>query len=250
MAQPSAKKPKTSSCTDAGQIPAQKPAEPKVEAQSPQKDVLVKPVLPTTKAEQLNCDVQKLMREVIPYTRHAVVKYIKQSQTLRRQFSLQEFWQALPLKIEAGEGENLVGYKAPWSKTDAETAMGAKNMYEAAINVDWLKPFMNSYDSEVVAGDMPSYEDLLNVVQTVFTVDKDALAAAQGNDLPNEFRKSFPFTLAAYVTQKSEAMQDAFNHQLVLIDGHVFVWAYWLHLFNLIEEKASTVAVKHHLELG
>ena len=78
-------------------------------------------------------------------------------------------------------GENMVGYKASWSMRDAEISLDAKGMYEAAINnIDWLKPFTDSWESLVLAGDMPTYEELLNVVQVVYTVDKMALASARG----------------------------------------------------------------------
>ena len=66
-------------------------------------------------------------------------------------------------------------------------------------------------------------------MQTVFTVDDAALASSQGGQLAKEYRKSFPFTLAAFVAEASDLQKDAFEHSLCLLDGHAFVWAWWLH---------------------
>ena len=80
-----------------------------------------------------------------------------------------------------------------------------------------------------------------------------AQASTQGEKvLPNEFRKSFPFVLACYVLDSEDLRRDAFEHTLNLLDGHVFVWAWWLHLYHLPlrQKPESGIALRHHIEVG
>ena len=248
--------------TDAGRIvPAQVPAERPTTVGSVAAPI-VAPSLPTTQDAKYKCDVGKLMRDVVAFTRPAVVEYIKSQEPLRAQFTEDAFWKIPPLKIgavgrdTAGATDKIVGHKHPWSKADAESSIHSKDMYEASINVDWVKPFCTSDDTQVLAGDIPTYEDVVNIVDTVFAVDSAALAASQGKDLPKEYRKSFPFVLATYMAEKDNVLQETFKHSLILLDGHAFVWVWWLHLFNLISrvepvgEGIQAAAVRHHLDIG
>ena len=213
------------------------------------------PTLPATKDGMFKCDVDDLMRRVIKYSRKAIVDRIKGDEALNAQLAGDEFWMNLPLRIKAVDDHNsMVGYKAPWSKAEATTSINGKDMYEAAINIDWIKPFCNSTDAQALAGDMPTYEDLLLIEETTFTVDPAILASSQG-EIPKEYRKSFPYPLATYVAEKDHVLRDAFHHSLVLLDGHGLVWGWWLHLYRLLTgtdltETQRAAAIRHHLDVG
>ena len=119
-----------------------------------------RPQLPTTPDTKYGCQVAQLMRVLVPFTRQSAMAFIRGEPRLSAQFKEDKFWMLLPLKIEAVEKDSMVGHKAPWAKADAATAIAGKEMYEASVNIDWLKPFCNSEDSQVLAGDIPTYEDL------------------------------------------------------------------------------------------
>ena len=96
----------------------------------------------------------------------------------------------------------MVGYKAAWSQTEAETSWGGRGMYEAAINIDWLTAFCNSAYAQTLAGDVHTYEDLLTIVATQFALDPTVLASSRGGAVPKEHQKNWSFTLAAYAVKK------------------------------------------------
>ena len=111
-------------------------------------------------------------------------------------------------------------------------------MYKAVINTDWMNASCNSddssdlYDLQTLAGAI-TLEDLLNIMKTNFAMDPELLASSQGKG-PHEYRKSFPLALAGFVSDSAQLLRDAFEHSLVLLDGHGFVWGWWLHLFLLL----------------
>ena len=255
VSSPPAKKAKVvSPSADAGQgvaVPARMPAQsPQVAPACDAAAVLVQPVLPHSKEEKLTCDVEGLMRKIIPWCRGAVLGRLVADADLKKQFKSGRFWMEQPLAIGEPSNSSMVGYKAAWSKRECETSIQHKQMYEAAVNIDWVKPFTNSVESRVFAGDVPTLEELEGIVATVFKVDDAALASSQGEQLAKEYRKSFPFTLAAFVASPSDLQRDAFEHSLCLLDGHAFVWAWWLHLYHLVSGDVDIVAFKHHIEVG
>ena len=58
------------------------------------------------------------------------------------------------------------------------------------------------------------------------------------------------------MAEKDNVLRETVEHSLVLLDGHAFVWAWWLHLFNSISrvepvgECIQAAAVRHHLDIG
>ena len=88
------------------------------------------------------------------------------------------------------------------------------------------------------------------------SIDDDVLDAVQeSEDLPVEQRKHFTFAFACHTPDASHLDKDGFKHELVLLDGHAFVWAWWLHLFHLLlsapaSSRRTSIALRHHLDMG
>ena len=85
--------------------------------------------------------------------------------------------------------------------------------------------------------------------------DDDVLDAVQeSEDLPVEQRKHFTFAFACHTPDASHLDKDGFKHELVLLDGHGFVWAWWLHLYHLLSvpapSRSNNIALRHHLDMG
>ena len=98
------------------------------------------------------CDVPALMTAVIAYTRDAIEKYIGAHPSLATQHGRGPFWRIAPLSIAARSGnDTMVGFKVPWSKRDAETAIDTKAMYAAPINLDWVRSTDRRADASIFA---------------------------------------------------------------------------------------------------
>jgi hypothetical protein len=87
------------------------------------------------------------------------------------------------------------------------------------------------------------------------SIDDDVLDAVQeSEDLPVEQRKHFTFAFACHTPDASHLDKDGFKHELVLLDGHGFVWAWWLHLYHLLSvpapSRSNNIALRHHLDMG
>ena len=89
-----------------GKVPTTKPALSEIidpttkPAFSPPISVTV-PSLPSTPEEILNCDVQKLMRSVLPWCRVALVQRLSTDEAFKFQFVASQFWRERPLQIAA-----------------------------------------------------------------------------------------------------------------------------------------------------
>ena len=80
------------------------------------------------------------------------------------------------------------------------------------------------------------------------------LPVQESEDLPVEQRKHFTFAFACHTPDASHLDKDGFKHELVLLDGHGFVWAWWLHLYHLLSvpapSRSNNIALRHHLDMG
>ena len=61
--------------------------------------------------------------------------------------------------------------------------------------------------------------------------DDPNLASSQ-----DKTRKVFPTVLAAYVDDVKVLQRKAFPQSLLLLDGVIYSWAWWLHLYTLLED--------------
>ena len=216
------------------------------------------PTLPESKEDKLNCDIRRLMRDILPWARQALVQRLRDDEAFNQQFIEKEFWQERPLQIAATTGSSdkaLVGFKPAWSREQCVTAIETRGMYEASMNVDWLMTFSCEADNHIIAGDPVTYEDIETICTNVMTIHPDVLASAQSaDDVPKDQRRYFSFVLACYTPNAAYLDREAFQHELVLLDGHAFVWAWYLHLYNLLQAPASsrsgTIALRHHLDMG
>jgi hypothetical protein len=73
------------------------------------------------------------------------------------------------------------------------------------------------------------------------SIDDDVLDAVQeSEDLLVEQRKHVTFAFACHTPDASHLDKDGFKHELVLLDGHGFVWVWWLHLYHLLSVPAPS----------
>ena len=113
----------------------------------------------------------------------------------KSQFVETEFWRERPLKIAArSDAATLVGYKSPWDKAHCKTAIEQRHMYEAAINIDWLKPFSADADDADIAGDPLTYADVETIRCNLMVICDEVLsevAQTSSTDVPVEHRRYF-----------------------------------------------------------
>ena len=100
-------------------------------------------------------------------------------------------------------------------------------------------------------GDVPTLPEVRIGAEAWFNFRQDPdLASPQ-----DRTRKVFPETLAAHVDSAQVLERDAFPKTLVLLDGYVYTWSWWLHLYNILSDfdadiQYSTAALRLHLDIG
>ena len=93
----------------------------------------------------------------------------------------------------------------------------------------------------VIAGAFATYTDVERIRCNLIAICDEALGNVEQSEvLPAEQRRGFTFVLACHTPAASNLDKDAFQHELVLFDGHAFVWAWWLHLFHLLSVPAPS----------
>ena len=197
------------------------------------------------------------MRAIMPWCRVVLVQRLSTDEKFNKQFVETEFWRERPLQIAVANNDaGLVGFKPPWQKAQCLTAIDQRRMYEAAINIDWLGTISASADDHIIAGDEVTFADVERIRSTSMIIDDDVLDTVQkSEDLLVEQRKHFTFAFACHTPDASHLDKDGFRHELVLLDGHAFVWAWWLHLFYLLlsapaSSRRTYIALRHHLDMG
>ena len=91
-------------------------------------------------------------------------------------------------------------------------------MYEAGMNISWLKTAPNDKTARQIMGDIPTLADVRAVADSCYNYSDDqTLASSQ-----DKARKVFPAVLAAYVDSAKVLERQAFQESLQQLDGHIF----------------------------
>ena len=204
----------------------------------------------------LTCDIVQLMRDIMAWCRqelpHAMAK---SSAALQRQFGGKPMWECAPLQIKEGGDGILVGHKEPFCKGKCCIALKETGMYEAGMNIDWLRTHPTNLEERRLLGDVPSLADLEYCRGSWFDVSDEDLAPPQVNS-ERRYSKVFPVVLAAYADREEMLQRDFFPQSIVLLDGHIYVWAWWLHAYNLLSlgwedgswPPAHAAAFRQHID--
>ena len=104
-----------------------------------------------------------------------------------------------------------------------------------------------------IMGDVPTLAEVLAGADSWFNHSDDPdLASPQ-----DRTRNVFPTVLAAYVDSAQVLERQAFRESLLQLDGHIYAWAWWLHLYLLLgdmgpngvgDDKAA--AFRTHIDIG
>ena len=101
-------------------------------------------------------------------------------------------------------------------------AIQQKGMYESSLNIDWLKIFPEGEIARQIMGDVPTLADVQTGTASWFDFSLEVDLASTQDQKP---RKVFPTVLAAYVDSPEVLDLDAFQQNLTLLDGYIYVWA-------------------------
>jgi hypothetical protein len=126
--------------------------------------------------------------------------------------------------------------------------------YEGGANIDWLLgTFTLGSDEALVGGDVCTFDEIETVRVKDLLLSDEALASSQGGRVAQVHRRIFPVDLATTVDDPKYLEKDRFEHSLLLLDRHVYFWAWWLHMYKLLKQGVSdqrAAAIAHHLEMG
>ena len=215
---------------------------------------LERPELPTGK-KALHCEMGKQMKTIVRWCQQELPAAIRKCPGLELQGQKQNFWECRPLDISESNNGSIVGHKEPFDKAKCVTAMGETGMYEASMNIDWLLAFPDRPSAMHIMGDVPTLKDMQTGVASWFDFSLKVDLASTQDQKP---RNVFPTVLAAYVDCHKLLERDAFPQNLRLLDGHIFVWAWWLRLYTLLGEIGSSReceesqanALRMHMDIG
>lgn len=145
------------------------------------------------------------------------------------QFPDTELHQHGALEIKAGS-TGLVSYKAPWEAGQATTALETTNMYEAGGNVMWLNPFPESADAQVIAGDPPSWSQVVEIQELHFNLS--AVAAPHGKTFQHIFPIAIPVDVSSLDVVRGRT---SFPGSLSIITGHVYLYAWFFGMWQALQ---------------
>ena len=192
------------------------------------------PSMPTVDAKLIGDEVYHVMREVVPWVGSKLRQLLKDhnaSVPAFRQFKNDKVpWEHAPLHIVGlSEQAALVSYKAAWAVAEAQTALAATGMYEAAINIFWLNPFPASDTARVLLGDPPTWPQLQEVVNLHFDTGPPHAPPSP------VVRLVFPITVPAHVLSIAAATTAAgFQGSLPAVSGHIYIFAWYLAMHNAL----------------
>ena len=102
---------------------------------------------------------------------------------------------ALPISSSGG----MSSYKAPWDGVFAKDSLANSGLYQASANVIWLNPFPVSNAAQCIAGDVPTWSQVVEAANLFMSnsaaQDKVSLAAHSGTSVQ---RILFPITVPAH----------------------------------------------------
>ena len=213
---------------------------------------IARPALPTDK-ESTHCDMEALMKDICRWCEQELPAAMNKCPGLAGMCKDRPFWECRPLAIGEADKGSLVGHKEPFDQAKCSVAIAQKGMYEASMNIDWLRVFPASPTARQIMGDMPTLAEVQAGAESWFNYREDPnLASSQ-----DKTRKVFPTVLAAYVETVQLLGREAFPQSLMLLDGYIFSWAWWFHLYKILENFGLPAVDDHqaamlrlHLDIG
>ena len=109
------------------------------------------PPKPALRLPSLDADVPNLMRGVIRFVKYQLRVHLKDNPKLFSAFPDVELHMHQPLEIKAAQSDNdLLSYKAPWTRSQAAMSLASIDMYEAGGNVFWINPFVDGEGEKIL----------------------------------------------------------------------------------------------------
>ena len=119
------------------------------------------------------------------------------------------------------------------------------------MNLAWLSLHLADSTARQVIGDAPTLPEVKAGAYSWFNHSDDPdLASTQ-----DKTRKVFPTVLAAYVDSALVLQRTEFRGCLLQLDGQIYPWAWWLHLYTLLDdagplEEDKAAAFRTHIDMG
>jgi hypothetical protein len=102
-------------------------------------------------------------------------------------------------------------------------------MYEAGGSVMWLNPFPEDEAAAVIAGDTPSWAQVVDLQQLHF--DPSAVAESHGK----MFQHIFPTAIMVHVSSlEVVSNRRCFPSSLSIVSGHVYLYAWYLGMWKAL----------------
>ena len=126
---------------------------------------------------------------------------------------------------------SMSSYKAPWDEGVATNSLSKVGLYEASANVTWLNPFPVSDVAQCIAGDVPTWAQVVEAADLFMSrtaaQDKVTLASPQGSSSRVQ-RMLFPIVVPAHCATPDVAAATKVLGNFTVVAGHLYVWAWYL----------------------
>ena len=124
---------------------------------------------------------------------------------------------------------SMSSYKSTWDAKEASASLGTSGMYEAGGSLWWCNPFPTSDQELILAGRLPTFEDL-HAVAGDFCVQQTSQTAPD----QRSGRIVFPRLLIVCApTPETFALRE-FAGCLRLLNGHLWLWGWYLQTLQAI----------------
>ena len=177
------------------------------------------------------------MRGIIRYVQYHLKNQLRDNPQFFSAFPDTELHAHQPLAIKAASSDNdLLSYKAPWSKDIAAVALASTHLYEAGGNIFWINPFVDGTDENMCAGEGQSWE-VVHTMADVFRVNTSHGASTPMSDgLAKGRRLKFSVIFPVHGDKVDFfGKQDSFPGTLKLVTGHVALWGWYLAAFEALD---------------
>ena len=198
------------------------------------------PVLPADGcASSAATPARSILSGVIPWVQVNLREYMKSHKELFNKSEDSPLFEHQPLAIKSSLSKDaLKSYKAPWNSNSAADSLATTDMYEAAGNLCWVRPFPLSKEMEIVSGDTLLWEQIAGLAEQFFS----ASAYVNCNCSSGVPQILFPITMFVNAPREISMRSTAyFQGSLELISGHAYLYAWWYAMFKALRDDAATL---------
>ena len=182
---------------------------------------------------------RSILSGVIPWVKFNLREYMKSHKELFNTSEDSPLYEHQPLAIKSSFSKDaLKSHKAPWNSNSAADSLATTDMYEAAGNLCWVRPFPLSKEMDIVSGDTLLWEQIARLAEQFFS-ESAYVSFQSSTGVPQIL---FPIVMFVNAPREISMRSTAyFQGSLDLISGHAYLYAWWYAMFKALRDDDATL---------